>query len=106
MAKIRTPKFKVPFEIEGASAKYVEQDSTDEIAQCVDAVIRTKRGELVDEPEFGRPDLVFSEGDVDTVALSLLINEWEPRASFAVSEEYITETARKIGIEINEVTEA
>lgn len=106
MSNVRVPKLTVPFNIVGTEANVVEQDSPEEVAQCVEALIRTYIGELVDEPEYGVPDMVFAEGDIDVEALAAVVTEWEPRAAHTITEEYITETARRVRIEINNATEA
>lgn len=101
MHKTRVPKLRVPFDIIGSRAAVVEQDSQEEVAQCVEAYVRTPFGSRIDEPEYGLTDLVFREGDVDTARLERELNEWEPRAAFTLSEEYIEEHVRTIHLNLN-----
>jgi phage baseplate assembly protein W len=90
---VTVPKFKVPFEIEGKHADYVEQDSTEEITQCVTTVLETHIGDRADIPTFGVEDQAFREGGADVQALSDAVRDWEPRAdvTFDVDLESIVE---------------
>lgn len=76
----------------------VEQDSVDDIAACVEVVLRTRPGELAFHPRFGTPDLAFRElqqladaGDgsprltpITPGELEALIAAWEPRGGLLV----------------------
>ena len=77
------PQFAMPFRVESGVVVEVEQDSTEEIQQCVEAVLRTIVGtRLLDAPDFGVPDETFVQqmpspsADVYVAA----IEEQEPRA--------------------------
>ena len=91
------PKFKVPFEIRGTSAAIVEQDSSDEITQCVEAVLKTVVGTRDDRPEYGIPDVAFTQPDhpagstpaPTTAAIRRAIQRWEPRAETSLVDEVV-----------------
>lgn len=88
-----TPHLRVPFAINGSRASAVEQDTVDEIEQCVQAIIRTPIGELLDEPELGIPDYLFTQSNDDAVdEITEAVSEWEPRASVSVVEDAVEET--------------
>lgn len=73
------PHFSLPFRFLPRAA-VVEQDSLDEIADCVLALMLYPRGYRVDLPEFGIDDPAFSSPHVDLEALRVAIETWEPRA--------------------------
>jgi phage baseplate assembly protein W len=95
MAYPRVPKLRVPFQIVGKSALAVEQNSDDEVFQCVEAVIRTPEGSRIDEPEFGIPDYAF-QGRIDGAQIQESIDEWEPRALTALGIDPIIDLAVKV----------
>jgi hypothetical protein len=77
------PHFDIPFRINGARGAVVnEQDSDEEILKCVEAVIRYEMGQREEKPEFGIPDLTFSEPEPDVTIIKDAITTWEPRANF------------------------
>lgn len=90
-----TPKLSLPLRLDGTGFAAVEQDSVDEVEQCVEAILRTPIGDHIDDPELGVPDVAFrSEG----IAEDLLdaIAEWEPRATIVISEDRIIELAEHV----------
>lgn len=98
MSYPRVPKLKVPFEIEGSRAAVVEQDSTDEIRQCVAAILRTPLGSRLDEPEFGMPELTFREGLANRSDIEIALASWEPRAQYILREEDIDDITQEIDL--------
>jgi phage baseplate assembly protein W len=79
----RVPQFALPFRVIGGEVVEVEQDSPEEIGQCVEAILRTPEGTRIDEPEFGRPDETFAQLSTDSNATQYVaaVERWEPRAS-------------------------
>lgn len=108
MIRVDTPKLKVPFRLSrtGQQAAVIEQDSVDEVAQCVEAVLRTPEGTRLEEPEFGIVDLTFYEGRLPLVEYERAVNEWEPRATAEFSEEELVELARRVNVDIDVRKEA
>lgn len=100
MARVTVPKLKVPLEVVGGRFSVVEQDSDEEVLQCVDAIMRTDVGSRVDEPEFGRPDLAFQRGWNLTDMLRDSVETWEPRASTAMTDDVIDEAIRRVNIQV------
>lgn len=82
------PKLFVPLQM-GAEGglKTVEQDSEQEIAQCVYAILATERGSRIEEPEFGIADPTFEQGGMDLGEALLATSTWEPRAEVRSEQE-------------------
>ena len=81
------PHFDLPFRFntsgggsDGPSAAVVEQDSIDEIAVCVLAILLCPTGFRVELPEFGLNDPTFSIPRLDIEMMRQQIEVWEPRA--------------------------
>lgn len=62
----------------------VEQDSSQHVAECVEAAARTELGWRVEAPEFGVPSYVLAAGGVDVVELRDALLTSEPRADVAI----------------------
>ena len=89
MAAPLITKLKVPLEMGATGFRTVEQDSEDEIAQCVYAVMATERGGRLEEPDFGISDPTFEQGGMDLGEALLAINTWEPRAEVELEQEIV-----------------
>lgn len=88
MAEI--PHFAVPFKIgvlgHGApTAMVTEQDTAEEILDCVEVVLRYETGFRQEKPEFGIADQTFVEGVPDTRRITQSVNVWEPRAETIIT---------------------
>lgn len=57
-----------------------EQDSDDEIMDCVEVLFSTEVGERQEIPDYGIPDMTFRQGGIDENVLTAALSEWEPRA--------------------------
>jgi phage baseplate assembly protein W len=82
MAGIRTPHFRVPFNVVGGRVDVVEQDSEEDIRQCVISALSTPLGSLIDLPEFGVPHDAFKQQTPAPSADAYLtaVERCEPRA--------------------------
>ena len=58
----------------------VEQDSNEDVANCVEAIVRTRPGDRDELPAFGIADPLFQQVPIDTDLLVDQVEEWEPRA--------------------------
>jgi hypothetical protein len=76
------PHFDLPLRF-GPQAAVVEQDSVEEIAACVLAILLCRVGFRDELPEFGVPDFTFSN-PVDVELIRAAVLEWEERASVLV----------------------
>jgi phage baseplate assembly protein W len=97
---LRVPKLKVPVEMGTTGLKTVEQDSDDEIAQCVYAVLATERGTRIEEPDFGITDPTFEMNGLDTGEALLQIHTWEPRADVEIEED-IEDLVDEVRVEVS-----
>jgi hypothetical protein len=80
----RTPHFGLPFRLAGTSFAVTEQDTPEEIGDCVESVLRTPEGSRIDVPAFGHPDDTFTQlGPASGSPESYLaaVEEWEPRST-------------------------
>jgi hypothetical protein len=105
MAALQVPVMQWPFRMGGVNASeiaYIEQDTEQEIGQCVGMVFSVRRGDLVDEPQLGISDPTFVVGGVREAALVAVAQEWEPRASINFSRDEIKGIAQTVGVEVND----
>lgn len=79
------PHFALPLRFEAGAAVVVEQDTTEDVATCVAAILLYPRGWRAEAPTFGITDPTFHEGMVDRTELLRALAEWEPRAEVALS---------------------
>ncbi|HEX3454191.1 MAG TPA: hypothetical protein VHS03_06160 [Gaiellaceae bacterium] len=80
------PHFSQPFRFSNPYAAVTEQDSLDEIADCVLSVLVCPYGFRVELPSFGLVDPTFSVPGPDLDQIRDVVDNWEPRASAAMSE--------------------
>jgi phage baseplate assembly protein W len=96
------PHFALPFRVTAAgSVAVVEQDTFEEIAQCVGVLFSTTRGERLELPDYGIPNPVFqAEAAVNTAELAMAVKQWEPRATALVHSTVIDESLRHLLVEL------
>lgn len=80
------PHFALPFRFTAAGADVVEQDTLDDVAQCVEALLRTREGQRIDLLSYGVADLVF-DTVIDVPGIIAEITQWEPRASVNLNDD-------------------
>jgi phage baseplate assembly protein W len=80
------PHFSLPFRFATPQAAVSEQDSLDEIADCVTAILLCPVGYRVEEPSFGIDDPTFQVQPIDTDAIREAIETWEERATVTLSQ--------------------
>jgi phage baseplate assembly protein W len=85
---IMRPHFAVPFRIEGRQAAVVEDGSSEEIRQNVEALLATRTGERLVVPDYGVSDPTFDlvSRAPDTGEIESVVARWEPRASLSFAE--------------------
>lgn len=85
------PHFALPFRLTpGGSVALTEQDSVDEIADCVAAILSYPLGSRPELPDFGVAEQAFIQGGPDLDEIRAAIDAYEPRA--AVELELTDET--------------
>lgn len=62
----------------------VEQDSPEDIVQCIGRVLSHRPGDRTDLPDMGVADPVFLENPAD-LAVGALLDRYEPRAAVSTS---------------------
>lgn len=74
--------FAMPFRVENGAVVTVEQDSIEEITQCVEACCHTLIGSRIDAPGYGVPDETFKTQTPNPSPAFYLaaVEEAEPRA--------------------------
>jgi phage baseplate assembly protein W len=84
-----TPQFELPFRLDAGEKAVleVEQDSIDEIAGSVEALLRTPIGWYEDQPGYGVAEHTFDEGDISFSEIQTAITIWEPRADVILDAE-------------------
>lgn len=83
------PHFSLPFRFGGLNGGAIanDQDTEDDIVDCVKVIIAYPIGSREDLPEFGIPDLVFKQSSkVNASALHSAVQLWEPRSESVVTE--------------------
>lgn len=84
------PHFDLPFRFTpsgGGGSAVVEQNSFEDIANCVEAIIRTPLGYRDDAPQFGFPDLTLIEQPIISKDVVELVQSQEPRATVLIGEQ-------------------
>lgn len=86
------PHFAVPFRFEQdgmghSHAAVNEQDSVEDVTDCVIAIVSCPLGYRLELPNFGIRDQTFSQGGIDTNDLQIAIAQWEPRADILIEED-------------------
>ena len=87
MPAISTPHFALPFRMHRGATVCVEQDTLDDIACCIEAVLRTAPGDRIVSPEFGSPELAFNQRPLNLDDVVNRVELWEPRAAILLAED-------------------
>lgn len=81
-----TPHFDVPMRIFNGRYAVVEQDSVDDVANCVEVLLATHFGQRPEAPDFGVPDLTFKNQPLNIETIRDMIADGEPRAAVILRE--------------------
>jgi len=102
------PHFDLPFRFSSPSAAVVEQDSLEEIANCVYAVLVCPLGFRVELPSFGLADPTFSMPHPDLDELRDVVETWEERAGVLLDEhaDAFDALISRVGVNVQARTEA
>lgn len=80
------PHLRLPLDFSGGRAGAVEQDTPDDVAQCVETVLLYEPGHLEANPRFGVEDQAFALGGPDAGELIAAAERFEPRARLLLDE--------------------
>ncbi len=83
----------------------LEQDSVEEVGQCVEVLLNTELGTRIENPAYGcyRGDF---ETDPETAQMLDEVRVWEPRAetSFTATPDSFDQTVRHIAVKVGLIT--
>ncbi len=82
-----SPHFALPFRFLDNRVAENEQDTLDDVVNCVEAVLRTVPRQRHMLPDFGLEDMAFFVQPVQTAPIVEACAIWEPRA-LVLAEEY------------------
>lgn len=99
------PHLSVPIRFTGKSFATVEQDSPEEIEQCVLACVSTIVGSRLDAPGYGVPDETFQQlsPTPSVEAYLAAVQEAEPRAHL-LGEASVEEMIKRVVLQMSEVS--
>lgn len=86
MSRVVTPHFNFPFALSGSSVSVVEQDTIDDIINCVEVALLTHVGYRPEAPRFGVPDFAFLKQPIGRDYILQILQTQEPRAALAIQE--------------------
>lgn len=93
------PHFDYPFRFgRDGHVATVEQDSPDEVRNCVIAILLTEAGARLDLPEFGRPPVVFEDTRTIPAGIEAALSRWEPRAKYVLTRDEIRDLTQTIHV--------
>jgi len=81
------PHLALPLELAGPRYATVDQDSSSEVACCVEAIVAFPKGYRAERPDFGIDDPTFGGLPLATGDLEADVRAWEPRAELSLEEE-------------------
>jgi|SRR5215472_7277139 len=81
------PHFDLPFKLTLNGANTVEQDTYEDVANCVECICRTPQGFRIDNFEFGFPNLELLSQPILTEDVEETVSEQEPRAVLLFTEQ-------------------
>jgi hypothetical protein len=97
MAEAANPHIAFPFRLNasGTGVIVTEQDSDDDIMDCVEVLLSTELGEREEVPSYGMEDPAFRLGGIDEDRILDVIARWEPRAERAIEAGEILNLAQR-----------
>lgn len=95
------PHLAVPLRVVAGKWAVVEQDTEDEVAQCVRNICSFERGYRVEDPDFGIEDPTFTTMPIDTNDIASALAEYEERADVEILQEISKDGTTTVRIEVN-----
>jgi hypothetical protein len=77
---VEVPHFSLPFQYIAGAPLVNEQDSEEDVAACVFAVVASEPGQFLDEPLLGLADPTFEQEPLLPDQFLAPVTKWEPRA--------------------------
>lgn len=78
------PHLALPLRVENGGFAFNEQDTDDEGATCVKAILSFAKDTRLEDPEFGIIDPTFDTQPIDTDDMRMAIKTYEPRVQFSI----------------------
>lgn len=82
-----TQRLKWPLDLVNGSFATVEQDSDEDITQCVKAILKHRPGDREDIPEMGVPDPTFGEQPLNLTEAQEVLRRHEPRVDTLLAQD-------------------
>lgn len=103
---MQSPHFDLPFRFGLNGVAVVEQDTYPDVANCVEAIIRTPLGFRNDAPNFGFPSLELMQQPIITSDVVQMVAGQEPRASNVITErpDILDELVDRVLVEVRGIT--
>lgn len=102
------PKLSIPPRLQNGRLAVCEQDSQENVAACVYAVLSYEEGQRIEDPDFGIEDPTFEQLPVDVEEWMEKIGIYEPRAEVQTEQELLellNGARRQAGLVLVEVGE-
>lgn len=80
------PHLDIPLRYVASKPVTVEQDSIEDIINCVEAILRTFRGQRLEAPSFGIEDPSFYNQPIDLQTILSAVLDQEPRAAVLIEQ--------------------
>jgi phage baseplate assembly protein W len=80
MPRVEIPHLSLPLRYVGGRPAVNEQDSLDDVSDCVEAALRTRPGQRLEYPDYGTPEFVFAVQPLDMDDVIAHVLAFEPRA--------------------------
>jgi phage baseplate assembly protein W len=100
MASPNVPHLAVPLQVINGQFITVEQDTDDEVAQCVRNICAFERGYRIEDPDFGINDPTFTIMPIDTEDISRALAAYEDRAQVAIFQEFGPDGSVEVRLEV------
>lgn len=95
------PHLAVPLQVINGQFVTVEQDTDDEVAQCVRNICAFERGFRIEDPDFGIADPTFTTMPIDTDDIAIALEDYEDRAMVTIFQEIAPDGSVNIRLEVN-----
>jgi phage baseplate assembly protein W len=100
MAEQYIPHLAVPLQVINGQFVTVEQDTDDEVAQCVRNICAFERGFRIEDPDFGINDPTFTTMPIDTEDISTALETYEDRAQVDIYQEIAPDGTVNVRLEV------
>lgn len=110
MPDIETPQFDLPFRLDadGKEVPVNEQDSVEDVGDCVEAILRTPLGFFEDDPDFGYEDPTFTEGrpEMEEVQTAIMLNEERAEVLIEESPDLLNQFVSRVHVNVEVASDA